>query len=322
MHPLTPTDPQLEAALALVEPLPFTLEGLPARRAEQVRRYLAAAPLPHPDIQTGERRILRADGSELGLKLYRPAHAAGVRPALLWLHGGGYVGGTVVLDDALCGELARDVGCVVVSAEYRLAPEHPHPAALDDAFTALCWVAARADSLGIDPERIAIGGASAGAGLTASLALLSRDRGGPHLRLQLLIYPMLDPDTSRDPARVSGAGEHPLWIHHQNRLAWRAYAGHLRGSGEAAYASPIHFPDLGGLPPAWVGVGDLDLFHDEDRRYAERLSRAGVPTLFRCYPGAYHGFDRLAPDAALSRQFRNDYTAALRAALGPSGHEP
>ncbi|GMA15143.1 alpha/beta hydrolase (plasmid) [Deinococcus metallilatus] len=317
MLPLSPIDPQLAEALALVEPLPFTLEGLPARRAEQLRRYLAEAPLPRPGMQTEERRIPRTDGSELLLKLYRPADGTGVLPALLWFHGGGYVGGTVALDDALCEELARDVPCVVVSAEYRLAPEHPYPAGLEDAFTALCWVAAQAGTLGIDPERIAIGGASAGAGLTASLALLNRDRGGPQPRLQLLIYPMLDRDTSRDPALVSGTGEHPLWSHHQNRLAWQAYIGHIADPAQVPYTSPVHFPDLTALPPAWVGVGDLDLFYNEDRRYAERLAQAGVPILFRRFPGAYHGFDRLVPEAALSRQFRSDYTGTLRAALHP-----
>ncbi|EYB67224.1 hypothetical protein DEIPH_ctg046orf0015 [Deinococcus phoenicis] len=318
MLPFSPTDPQLEPALALVEPLPFTLAGLSARRAEQLRRYRTQAPLPRPDIQTEEHPLPCPDGEgELSLKLYRPADVPGVLPAMLWFHGGGYVGGTVVMDDALCEDLARDVRCVVVSAEYRLAPENPYPAALEDAFAALGWVAAQARALGIDPGRIAIGGASAGAGLAASLALLTRDRGGPRPCLQLLSYPMLDRDTSRDPALVSGVGEHPLWPHHHNRLAWQAYTGHLADPADAPYASPVHVPDLTALPPAWVGVGDLDLFYAENRHYAARLARAGVPTVFRCYPGAYHGFDRLVPGADLSRQFEHERNAALRGALHP-----
>lgn len=323
MLPSPPIDPRLQAALALVEPLPFTLAGLPARRAEQLRRYHAQVPRPHPDVQAREHLLPRPDGGgELLLKLYRPAGPPGTLPALLWFHGGGYVGGAVVMDDALCEDLAHDVRCVVVSVEYRLAPENPYPAALDDAFMALCWVAAQAEALGIGPDRIAIGGASAGAGLAASLALFTRDQGGPSPRLQLLIYPMLDRSTSLDTALVSGVGEHPLWLHHHNRLAWQAYVGHAADPLDAPYASAVHVPDLTALPPAWLGVGDLDLFYAENRHYAERLAQAGVPTVFRCYPGAYHGFDRLVPEAEVSRQFKHECNAALHAALHPQAEQP
>lgn len=308
-------DPQLRAALALAEPLPLAADALPALRAEHLRGALAAAAPPHPGVETEGHRIRRQDGRELAFRLYRPAGVAAALPALLWFHGGGYVIGSVVQDDALCEQLVLEARCVVVSVEYALAPEHPYPAALEDAFAVLCWVSARGAALGIDPGRVALGGASAGAGLAASLALVARDRGAPTPRLQLLIYPMLDRETSHDPARCSGVGEHPLWTHDQNRRAWQMYTGHLRNPAEAVYASPVHVSDLHELPPAWVGVGDLDLFYGEDQKYAAQLRRAGVPTVFYRAPGAYHAFHRLAPEAIVSQQFRRAYTAALRRAL-------
>jgi acetyl esterase/lipase len=234
--------------------------------------------------------------------LYRPPGVTKPGPALLWIHGGGYVIGSPAQDYAQCRRFAAKLGATVAAVEYRLAPKHPYPAGLDDCYAALAWLAGLP---AVDPDRVAIGGASAGGGLAAALALLARDRGEVPLAAQLLVYPMLD-DRSVGP-EFDHPG-HRLWTHESNRFAWSVY---LDGA-DPAVAVPARHQDLSGLPPAWIGVGTLDLFHDEDLAYAQRLREAGVPCDVEVVDGAFHGFDGVAAKARVSRDFFDSQCAALQ----------
>lgn len=229
---------------------------------------------------------------------------------MVWVHGGGYVMGTAAQDDRLCRHFAKHVGMVVCAVEYRLAPEHKFPIALDDCYAALAWLVSQPD---IDADRIAVGGGSAGGGLAAALALLARDRGEHELAFQLLVYPMLD-DRTATRTDVDERGFR-LWNNKSNRFGWQAYTGRPPGAADVpAYAVPAR-AELEGLPPAWIGVGTLDLFHDEDVGYAARLRDAGVPCELQVVEGAFHGFDSVRPKAAVAQAFRAAQTKALAAAL-------
>ncbi len=235
-----------------------------------------------------------------------PASGGGRGPALLWIHGGGYVIGTAAQDDRLCARFAQQLGATVASVDYRLAPENPYPAPLEDCYAALRWLAALP---AVDPARVAIGGASAGGGLAAALALAARDRGEVDPVAQLLVYPMLD-DRTADRPGLDDPG-HRLWNQASNRFGWSCY---LDGA-DPDIAVPARRPDLSGLPPAWIGVGTLDLFHDEDLAYAERLREAGVPCAVEVVSGAFHGFDGIMPKARVSREFFDSQCHWLSEAL-------
>ncbi|OBH31735.1 alpha/beta hydrolase [Mycobacterium sp. E342] len=243
-------------------------------------------------------------GSGTGVRLFRPAGVAEPTPALLWIHGGGYVIGTARQDDRLCSGFSRRLGITVASVEYRLAPEHPYPAPLEDCYSALTWLAGLPS---VDRYRVAIGGASAGGGLAAALALLARDRAEVSPAFQLLTYPMLD---DRSSASAHNAN-YRLWDTRSNRFGWAAYLG----DADPEVAVPGRRKDLSGLPPAWIGVGTHDLFHDEDLAYAQRLTAAGVPCQVETVPGAFHGFDLIAPKAQVSQRFFDSQCAMLRAAF-------
>jgi acetyl esterase/lipase len=261
-----------------------------------------------PVIQRGgsgkgdvEALILR---SGVGVRLHRPAGVSQPAPALLWIHGGGYVIGNAQQDDELCRRFARELGITVAAVDYRLAPEHPYPAPLEDCYAALTWLAALP---AVDPARVAIGGASAGGGLAAALALLTRDRGEVKPTLQLLAYPMLDDRSGSTPEKPN----YRLWSPKSNRFGWAAYLG----NADPKVAVPARHEDLSGLPPAWIGVGTNDLFHDEDLAYADRLTAAGVPCHIETVPGAFHGFDLIVPKASVSKAFFASQCASLRSAL-------
>ncbi len=264
-----------------------------------------------PVIQRGgssrdvEALILR---SGVGVRLHRPAKASTPGPALLWIHGGGYVIGTAQQDDGLCRRFARELGVTVAAVDYRLAPEHPYPAPLEDCYAALTWLAALP---AVDPARIAIGGASAGGGLAAALALLARDRGEIKPTLQLLAYPMLDDRSASGPENPN----YRLWSPKSNRFGWAAYLG----NADPDVAVPARHKDLSGLPPAWIGVGTHDMFHDENLAYAKRLEAAGVPCQVEVVPGAFHGFDLIVPKASVSQSFFASQCASLRSALAAVG---
>jgi acetyl esterase/lipase len=241
-----------------------------------------------------------------GLRVHRPREVRS-DAALLWIHGGGLVVGGPVQDDAFCAATARELGVTVVSAAYRLAPDHPYPAPLDDCHTAWTWLLEHATSLGVDPARIAVGGQSAGGGLAAALAQRLHDDGGPQPVAQWLFCPMLDDRTAA--RRELDGVRHRVWNNRLNRFGWRSYLAAEPGAATPPpYAVPARREDLGGLPPAWIGVGDVDLFHDEDHEYARRLLAAGVATTFRAVPGAPHGFEVWAAGSGLAR----DHVAAAR----------
>lgn len=250
-------------------------------------------------------------------RVFRPRTRRGADPlpALLWIHGGGLILGTPQQDDGSNIGLSRDLGIAVFSASYRLAPQHPAPAALDDLVAGFRELVARADEFGIDPARIAIGGASAGGGLAAALAQRLLDEGGPQPVFQLLVYPMLDDRTTlRDDLDVRHMRG---WSPASNRFAWEAYLGtDAAATGIRSSVVPARRDDLTGLPPAWIGVGTLDLFYEEDVEYARRLAAAGVPCELQIVPGAFHGFDALYRRAGVTRAFHAEWARVLRAALG------
>jgi acetyl esterase/lipase len=245
--------------------------------------------------------------SGVGVRLFRPTGVTSPGPALLWIHGGGYVIGNAAQDDVVCRRFARELGATVASVEYRLAPEYPYPTPVEDCYSALTWLAGLP---AVDPARVAIGGASAGGGLAAALAFPARDRGEIDLAAQLLVYPMLDDRSVNGPAE-SG---YRLWNQSSNRFGWDSYLG----DADREVAVPARREDLSGLPAAWIGVGTLDLFHDEDLAYAERLRAAGAPCEVEVVPGAFHGFDMIAAKTGVAQSFFKSQCAALRQALTPA----
>ena len=300
-------------------PMRMDLADIEAARAGMAERRAALPVPPLPEGVAIEDRL--APGPEgapdVMVRLYRPASLPADAPALYWIHGGGMVLGNVEMNDPYCANVAGRLNVLVASVEYRLAPEHPFPAPLEDCYAGLRWLASEAAGLGVDAGRIAIGGGSAGGGLAAGLALLARDRGEVAVRFQLLVYPMLD---DRNATRSSHAiTDERVWNRAANLHGWNAYlAGDAGGEGVSPYAAPARAEDLAGLPPAYVNVGALDLFVDEDVDYARRLMAAGVPTELHVYPGAFHGSPGLVPDSALSKRWAADELAALDRALHAS----
>ncbi|WP_420750101.1 alpha/beta hydrolase [Rhodococcus sp. O3] len=243
-------------------------------------------------------------GDGVSVRVFRPAKVADRSPVLLWIHGGGYVIGCAAQDDALCRRYADRLGVTVVSVDYRLAPEHPYPIPLEDCVRALEWTVRQPET---DPDRIVVGGASAGAGLAAALAIRARDRGLVTPVFQLLVYPMLDDRT------VTGPENLRLWDPECNRFGWSSYLG----GADPEEAVPARCTDLRGLPPAWIGVGGNDLFLQENRDYAERLADAGVPCALHVVDGAFHGFDLVSARSAVARIFFETQCTAVDAVLRP-----
>jgi len=310
-------DPEIVAMLDLFPQFQFTSETLPQTRAElDAMNAQRAATLPDfPDIEVTERQVPGPRGApEVRVLVYLPKSAPRPLPALLWIHGGGYVIGRADWDDAQVKNMVTQVGCAAVSVDYRLAPETPFPGPVEDCYAALTWLHAHAAEWGVDPGRIAIGGASAGGGLAASLGLLARDRGAIPLAFQLLIYPMLDDRT------VNATDPHPytgefIWTPESNRFGWTALLGEEPGGADVSpYAAAARVARLAGLPPTYLGVGALDLLMEEDLEYARRLIREGVPTELHVYPGAFHGFDNMA-ESQVARAHTRDFQGALRRAL-------
>ena len=237
---------------------------------------------------------------------------------MLYMHGGGLVMGTVDYADAQCTEIAREVGCVVASVDYRLAPENPYPVPLEDCYSALMWLHSQCAGLELNAERIAAGGTSAGGGLAAALALLARDRGQLAVAFQFLEAPMLDHRTGREPD--DGCLDAGVWPVEANTFGWKAYLGNDEAP-PGPYASPALESNLTDLPPAYICVSSNDLFLEEATDYGLRLLDGGVPVELHVYPGGFHGSARAVPDHPLSRRWRMDSIAALHASLNePNSH--
>jgi acetyl esterase/lipase len=286
--------PELRKATRLMS-MPLPIRSALGRGI--VRRLMGLV----PDVKQDDVVIEVPGGDAPDLRIYRPRHVASAA-ALFWIHGGGFVIGNVRQSDRFCIEVARDLGITVVATGYRLAPEHPFPAPLDDCHAGWQWLLRSAETLGIDPHRIAIGGQSAGGGLAASLIQRIQDGDGIKPGAQWLFCPMLDDRTGA--RRELDAVGHRLWNNRLNAFGWGAYLGTAPGSAELPpYAVAARRKDLRGLPPAWIGVGDVDLFCGEDRAYATRLQQAGVETSLDIVAGAPHGFEAWAADTDLARGF-------------------
>ncbi len=282
------------------------------------RRLISAGLALMPSGKVDGVRLEKRSAAGQRLRVHRP-HVVRSSAAFLWIHGGGYVLGRAVLNDRLCGEIARDLGITVVAVEYRKAPDHPFPAALDDCHAAWTWLQHEAASLEIDPARVAIGGESAGGGLAAALAQRLHDERGIQPVGQLLFCPMLDDRTAA--RRELDAVDHFVWNNRKNRLGWRSYLGVEPGAGTVPpYSVPGRRDDLAGLPPAWIGVSEIELFHGEDIAYAERLRAALVPVDLDVVPDAPHGFESWAPDTSIARQHQARASGWLRGVL--EGHDP
>ncbi|GIH95806.1 alpha/beta hydrolase [Planobispora siamensis] len=314
-------DPEL-AAVVEQFPLPTvdfgTLrpEDLPGIRAEfDAIQAAMAPPLPEGEVTVEDRMVPGPEGApDVRLRIYRPVGLEGAAPGLYWIHGGGMIIGSPENDDLRMIEYVTRLGCVAVSVDYRLAPEHPDPAPVEDCYAGLVWTAKNAAELGIDPARIVVGGLSAGGGLAAGTVLLARDRGGPAIVFQLLLCPMLD-DRNTTPSSLEFT-DAVVWDRTANLFGWRCLLGERAGTDDVSpYAAPARAEDLSGLPPAYVDVGELEVFRDECAEYALRLTRAGVSAEFHLYPGAFHASDSMVPQAEVSRRAVAERLAVLRRAM-------
>ncbi len=312
-------DPELKEPIKMMldQMPPMTFDNLPAARAAS-QQMMAAMKMQMPVIPgviTEDRTIPGPkDSPDVTVRIYRPEKQVGQLPALLWIHGGGYMLGDIDQEDFTAKQFALAGDCVVVSVEYRLAPENPYPAPLEDCYAALKWLSAHAEELGVNQSRMAIGGASAGGGLAAGLAILARDRAEVKALFQLLVYPMIN-DCNVIPASKT-LPDTIFWTRENNLIGWRSYLGCEPGrEGIPCYAAAYRATNLEGLPPAYITVGDLDLFAQEDIDYSRRLMGAGVSTELHVYPGGCHAFDMLVPDADISKRFTADIHRALGRAL-------
>jgi acetyl esterase len=297
-------DPELAPILASLPEMTGAMDDVePARRA--MEEFMPKGPVPHEDeLDITDARPLNCPP----IRIYRPRRASGRCPGLLYLHGGGFCLGSVELEHGGAVQLAHALGAVVVSVEYRLAPEHPYPAALDDCYAALIYLA-QLDT--VDPARIGVHGQSAGGGLAAAVALLARDRGGPKLVVQSLGIPELD-DRLETPSMQAFVNT-PMWSRQQAIASWQHYLGGAEADG---YAAPARTVDLTGLPPTYLTTMELDPLRDEGITYAMRLLAAGVSVELHSYPGTFHG-SALVTSAKVSKRVSADLVAALAARLAP-----
>ena len=313
-------DPELAAIVDLLPKMDL-VDPVAARQAFEA--MLAGITFDIPGIETLdiEDRMVpgHEDDPDVSVRVYRPkALAAGTRvPGVVMIHGGGFVIGSVELEHAGAAQMAISTGAVVVSVDYRLAPEHPYPAGLHDCYAALTHLHDEADALGVDRERVALAGTSAGGGLAAATALLARDRGGPAVCFQLLHIPELDDRLQT--ASMQSFVDSPMWNRPLAVQSWQAYLGPLYGAADVpAYAAPARAADLSGLPPAYISTAENDPLRDEGIMYAQRLLQAGVSVELHQFPGTFHG-SMVVTTAAVSRRAHRESTLVLRQALGVEG---
>jgi acetyl esterase/lipase len=304
--------PELRAAGNFIPRFSFNRWNLPLMR---LATKLAPLTKTSTDLSI-ENAHIPSQGKKIRVRIYKAKTAVTPMPGLVWIHGGGFIIGTPEMDDAFMIQLVQELGIAVVSVDYRLAPEHPFPTPLEDCYCALKWTHAQAQMLGIDPDRIAIGEESAGGGLAASLAQLAVDHCEVSPIFQLLVYPMLDDRTVICPGIENQ--ECMTWSQESNRFGWESYLNQKCGAEAVPpYAAAARREDLRGLPPAWIGVGTLDLFYQENAVYAQRLKESGVACEFVTVPGAFHGFDVAGTRLQVVRDFRNSQIAALKRYLFP-----
>jgi acetyl esterase/lipase len=284
-----------------------------ARKILGKLRFLVIGKVTFDDVTIEE--LTTPEGVEF--RLYKPQKRLS-EGALLWIHGGGMVTGDPKDNDIIMGETARSLGIIIVAPRYRHAPEYRFPAHLDDSFAAWQWLLDSAEVLQIDKNRLAIGGQSAGGGLTASLVQKIYDLGGVQPVAQWLYCPMLDDRTATQ--KELDSMNHFIWNNHRNRFGWSAYLGVEAGATNVpTYSVPARREDLRGFPPTWIGIGDIDLFYEEDKKYAERLRAAGVEVTFDEVPKAYHGFEILAIKTPMAQAFLKRSREWLRMKLNEGG---
>ncbi|WP_404710021.1 alpha/beta hydrolase fold domain-containing protein [Sphingomonas sp. MMS24-J13] len=311
VDPLAFVDPELRPTARVI----LAMMNTPPRGATllSVMRGLGGPPpAPLADVPWVEKRVPGLAGAPDVVVYLINARDGATRPAILHTHGGGFISGSAKAEIRAKQELARSLDCVVVTVEYRLAPETRYTGSVADNYAALHWVHANAPALRVDRSRIAVMGESAGGGHAALLAQMARDRGEIPLALQVLIYPMLDDRTGIDrpvPPQIGRIG----WDQRANTLGWASFLGVPPGRhGVPPAGVPARTPRLAGLAPAFIGVGSVDLFVEEDIAYARRLTDQGVPTELVVAPGAFHGFDGAAPETQIARRFTAAKIAALR----------
>lgn len=310
-------DPELAPSLEMIPADgSFNFDDLHAARELSTEMFARMAALMPPVEGVVSRDVTMpgpAGAPDITARIYTPENLTGSRPGMLWIHGGGYIVGDLEADDHNIGQMCANTGCVILSTNYRLAPENPFPGPLEDCYASLEWMIKNAEGLGIDKTRIAVGGGSAGGGLAAGLAIMTRDRGEIDLAFQLLVYPMID-DRNITPSSHY-VTDPRTWDREKNIFAWKAYLGDSAEDGIVSpYAAASRAEDLAGLPPAYIAVGELDLFLDEDIEYAQRLLQAGVAAELHVYPGATHGFDSILT-ASVSKRFILERDAAVKKAL-------
>ncbi|PKJ52829.1 alpha/beta hydrolase [Bacillus sp. SN10] len=302
-------NPELLPGLEMYPDQDLRPECLQAMREEAARVFPAT--VVDESLSLIDEVIEGPDANPVRLKIYRPKSNNEALPALLWIHGGGYILGSINDNEDLCVKFAKEVGCVVVSVDYRLAPEHPYPAPIEDCYAALKWIADSAETLNVDSNRIGVAGVSAGGGLTAALTLLARDRQYPSICFQMPLYPMID-DRNNTPS-TNEIKEGFVWNQKSNEAGWKMYLGELYGTDHIpAYAAAARAEDYRNLPYTYTCVGQLDPFRSETLTYVTKLAEAGVDVEFHLYPGAYHGFEMFHPEADISIHALNDYIRAVK----------
>jgi acetyl esterase len=286
-----------------------------AARRRQVAQLTGRWAGTDASVEVRDTVVADAAGHEVTVRIYRPLHGTAPHPAVLYLHGGAFISGDLDFEHPRCLEMCREARVVVVSVDYRLAPEFPYPAALDDCLAAFGWLSAAGASVGVDPGRLAVVGTSAGGTLAAALCLRSRDTGRAVPRLQMLLHPVLDDRLAT--SSMWAFTDTPVWDHPSCVHMWNHYLGSAEHrAGGSPYAVPARATDLSGLPATYVMTAEYDPLRDEGAQYAARLTGAGVATEFHQFPGAFHGFETLASTAAISQRARREHYDVLRGALG------
>ncbi|MGK0577131.1 alpha/beta hydrolase [Macrococcus capreoli] len=301
--------PSLLNTFKKLSPMTLTEDKLPMIRAAS---KMLMKPYVDDMITQQEYYAMHDDGTQIRLKVYAPVTQQETLPAILFIHGGGYVFGSIEGNDAKCADYVKGVNSVVVSVEYRLAPEYPYPAAIEDCYLALNWIVENKEMLNIDETRIAVTGGSTGGGLAAALTLLTRDRQGPQIKFQMPLFPMLDDTCSSYSSNAFT--EKRVWSKEHNAFAWQMYLKGVEGE-PSKYAAPMRETDFTNLPPMYTMVGALDPFRDETMDYVKALTEADIPVEFHLYPGGFHEFESLVPDAEMSQRAVAETISALREGL-------